>query len=414
MRHITIIGAGQAGLQLALGLLHHRYQVTLVSNRTPAQLREGPILSTQGMFGAAIAMEREMGLDMWREQEVPIDGINVSIAAPDGSRALYWQGFLDSPAISVDQRMKFADGLELFAAQGGTIVYQDATPADLEQYHRTSDLVVIASGKGAIGQLFPRNAAASPYDAPQRMLALACVHGMTPVSSGSDSGEMASFNIVPEGGEFFVIPAVTMTGPCHYLLFEAIPGGPLDCWQDVKTAEQHLALTLDLLATYLPWEAERCANVTLTDANATLRGKFAPTVRHPIATLPSGAAVLGMADAVVLNDPITGQGSNNASKSAGVYLDAILEHGNAPFTAEWMQATFDRFWDYAQWVTGWTNAMLMPPPPHVMNILGAASQSPAIANRFVNGFDDPRTFFPWIADPAEADKMIAAEMMAMA
>ena len=154
--------------------------------------------------------------------------------------------------------------------------------------------------------------------------------------------------------------------------------------------------------------------MTLTDANATLRGKFAPTVRHPVGTLPSGALVLGMADTVVLNDPITGQGSNNAAKCAKVYLDAILEHGDAPFTAEWMAETFNRFWDYAQWVTGWTNAMLMPPPPHVMNILGAASQAPAIAHRFVNGFDDPRTFFPWLADPAEAEKMIAAEMMAMA
>ncbi len=407
MRHITIVGAGQAGLQLALALLQHQYQVTLLSNRTPDQLRSGPIVSTQGMFASAIAIERELGLDLWKEMEVPIEGINVNIAAPDGSRALSWQGFLDSPAISVDQRLKFAEWLELFEARGGTLIYGDTIPADLDYYARTTDLVIVAAGKGAISQLFPRNAAASPYDVPQRMLALACVHGMT-----SPAGkEMASFNIIPGGGELFVIPALTMTGPCHYLFFEAIPGGPLDCWQDVKTPEDHLALTLDLMAAYLPWEAERCTHVTLTDAHATLRGKFAPTVRHPVATLASGAPVLGMADAVVLNDPITGQGSNNAAKCAKVYLDAILEHGDAPFTAEWMQETFDRFWDYAQWVTGWTNAMLMPPPPHVMNILGAASQSPAIASRFVNGFDDPRTFFPWIADPVEADNMIAAEMM---
>jgi hypothetical protein len=409
MRHITIVGAGQAGLQLALGLLQHNYQVTLLSNRTPAQLREGPILSTQGMFASAIALEREMGLDLWREQEVPIEGINVSIAAPDGSRALAWQGLLDSPAISVDQRLKFAEWQELFEARGGNLIFGDTIPADLDYYVRTTDLVIVAAGKGAINQLFPRNAAASPYDAPQRILALASVHGMT----STPNGEMASFNIIPDGGELFVIPALTLTGPCHYLFFEALPGGLLDCWQDVKTPEEHLALTLDLLATYLPWEAERCTNVMLTDANATLRGKFTPIVRHPIGILPSGASVLGMADAVVLNDPITGQGSNNAAKCAKVYLDAILEHGTAPFTTEWMQETFNRFWDYAQWVTGWTNAMLMPPPPHIMNILGAASQSPAIASRFVNGFDDPRTFFPWIANPAEADKMIAAEMIAV-
>ncbi len=407
MRTITIVGAGQAGLQLALALLQHDYRVTLVSNRTPDQLRKGSVLSTQGMFASAIDIERELGLDFWQDECPNIGGIAVNIAGPDGTPALSWQAPLDRPCRAVDQRMKFATWLELFEARGGTLIYKEATPDDLEHYARTTDLVLVAAGKGAISNYFSRNAAASPYDTSQRVLALAVVHGLTSINAQ----EMASFNIIPGVAEYFTIPGLTLTGPCHNMLIEAIPGGPLDCWQDVKTSEEHLALTRHILETYLPWEAERCTNIALTDANATLRGKFTPIVRHPVGILPGGAPILGMADTVILNDPITGQGSNNAAKSAKVYLDAILEHGNAPFTPEWMQATFDRFWDYAQWVTGWTNAMLMPPPPHVMNILGAASQSPAIASRFVNGFDDPRTFFPWIADPAEADKMIAAEMM---
>ena len=35
MRKVAIIGGGQSGLQLALGLLQNKYEVTLVSNRTP-------------------------------------------------------------------------------------------------------------------------------------------------------------------------------------------------------------------------------------------------------------------------------------------------------------------------------------------------------------------------------------------
>jgi hypothetical protein len=31
-----------------------------------------------------------------------------------------------------------------------------------------------------------------------------------------------------------------------------------------------------------------------------------------------------------------------------------------------------------------------------------------VGKAFVNGFDDPRTFFPWLADPGEAEKFIAA------
>jgi len=35
MRKIAIVGAGQSGLQLALGLLQKGYEVTVISNRTP-------------------------------------------------------------------------------------------------------------------------------------------------------------------------------------------------------------------------------------------------------------------------------------------------------------------------------------------------------------------------------------------
>ena len=129
-------------------------------------------------------------------------------------------------------------------------------------------------------------------------------------------------------------------------------------------------------------------------------------MRKPIAQLPSGKAAFGMADTVVLNDPITGQGSNNASKCAKIYLDAILAHGDKPYDQAWMQATFDRYWDYAQYVTGWTNALLQPPPPHVLNIMGAAQGIPALSRRIANCFNEPLDLFPWFAVPEEADKYL--------
>jgi hypothetical protein len=113
-----------------------------------------------------------------------------------------------------------------------------------------------------------------------------------------------------------------------------------------------------------------------------------------------------MADVVVLNDPITGQGSNNASKCAKIYLDSILAQGDKPFDQAWMQATFDRYWDYAQYVTGWTNALLQPPPPHVLNIMGAAQGIPVLARRIANCFNEPLDLFPWFAVPEEADKYL--------
>lgn len=127
---------------------------------------------------------------------------------------------------------------------------------------------------------------------------------------------------------------------------------------------------------FTPWEYARATKVELTDAGGTLSGRYAPTVRNPIGRLPGGGLVLGVADVVVANDPITGQGSNSASKCAATYLASILEHGEKEFDEAWMRATFDRYWDTAQHVTKWTNAMLAPPPEHIVNLLGAAGQLP--------------------------------------
>jgi 2-polyprenyl-6-methoxyphenol hydroxylase-like FAD-dependent oxidoreductase len=403
MRSITIIGAGQSGLQLGLGLLAHGYQVRLVSDRTPDALAAGPVLSTQSMFDTAQQCERELGLHFWDDTCPPIEGMAVRVAGPDGQPLLNWHARLDRPARSVDQRLKIPHWMQLFQARGGELIVQQAEVADLEAYAQHSDLVVVAAGKGAIARLFARDERRSPYDAPQRALAMCCMLGLEPMQPFDG----VAFNIIPGVGEYFVMPGLTHSGPCHFAVLEGIVGGPLDCWGGVRSTDEHMALMHQLLARWLPCEAERARLAVPADANATLRGRFAPTVRHPVASLPGGALVLGMADAVVLNDPITGQGANNAAKCAARYLQSILQHGDQPFDRAWMQATFEGFWDYAQWVTGWTNAMLQPPPPHVLDLLGAAQSSPAIAHRFVNAFDHPPAFFPWLTDPIAAEALIA-------
>jgi hypothetical protein len=63
-----------------------------------------------------------------------------------------------------------------------------------------------------------------------------------------------------------------------------------------------------------------------------------------VAQLPSGGIVFGMADVVVANDPITGQGSNTAAKCADAYRAAILARGDEPFDRAWMERTFEDFW----------------------------------------------------------------------
>jgi hypothetical protein len=113
-----------------------------------------------------------------------------------------------------------------------------------------------------------------------------------------------------------------------------------------------------------------------------------------------------MGDVVATNDPITGQGSNTASKAAAIYLTRILDRGNQPFDAQWMQETFDIFWDYAQWVVKWTNSLLVPPAPQILQLMGAASQIPRLAHRIANGFNNPPDYSPWWFDATEAEKTI--------
>ena len=399
MKHIAIIGAGQSGLQLSLGLLRAGYEVTLLSDRTGEEIREGRVMSSQCMFDSSLQTERDLQLNLW-EQDCPrVEGIGFSVPGPRGAKAIDWSARLDGFAQAVDQRIKMPGWMEKFQRDGGELIVKEAGVGDLESYARSHDLTIIATGKGNLGWLFEKDASRSPYDKPQRALALTYVNKMRP----REGYAAVCFNLIPGVGEYFVFPALTTSGPCEIMVFEGIPGGPMDCWNEVKTPEQHLAKSKWILETYLPWEAERCRDLELTDGNGILTGSFTPVVRKPVATLPSGRKVLGLADAVVLNDPITGQGSNNAAKCADIYLQSILEHGERAADQEWMQQTFERYWSgYARWVTEWTN-LLLNPPSYVVKILESAARLREVAEDFVNGFDDPRSLFPWFMEEGVAE-----------
>jgi 2-polyprenyl-6-methoxyphenol hydroxylase-like FAD-dependent oxidoreductase len=406
MSKALIVGAGQAGLQLALGLAEDGHDVTVVSNRTPDEIHDGRVMSSQCMFGAALQTERDLGINFWEDACPPIDGISLAVPAPDGggAKAIDWAARLDAYAQSVDQRVKMPGWMEKLDQRGGRIVIHDVGVADLERYTEENDLVVVAAGKGEIVRLFDRDAERSPYDQPMRALALTYVTGMTPRPDYS----AVCFNLVPTVGEYFVFPALTTTGACEIMVFEGVPGGPMDCWADVASPDEHLARSKWILETFIPWEAERCRNVELTDDNGVLAGRFPPTVRKPVAELPSGRLVLGLADTIMLNDPITGQGSNNAAKMAAAYHGAIRRHADGPFDRTFMERAFEDFWqEYGQYTTAWTNALLSPPPPHVLELLGAGNSSPEVARRFVNGFDDPVDYFDWFMFPDKAEAYLA-------
>ncbi|NUU22169.1 MAG: FAD-binding oxidoreductase, partial [Streptomycetaceae bacterium] len=215
MRKILIVGAGQSGLQLALGLQDRGYQVTVISDRTAEELRAGHVMSTQCMFDTALGHERDLGLNLWDAETPRVRGVGVSVAARDGGRAVDWVGRLDASAQSVDQRIKMAAWLEIFAERGGHVVVHPVTVSDLEWYGQRYDLVLLAAGKGPLAAMFARDRARSPYDRPMRSLAVAYVHGLGPRPEHDFAAVRC--NLVPGVGELFVMPALTVSGPCDIL-----------------------------------------------------------------------------------------------------------------------------------------------------------------------------------------------------
>jgi hypothetical protein len=151
MRKVAIIGGGQSGLQLALGLLQNKYEVMLVSNRTPEQILCGRVTSSQFMFHDSLQNERDLVINFWEKKCLITEGIAFTIPGPDKTKALFWEAKLDHYGQSVDQRVKFAGWMKEFGKRGGNLVIQDAGSAHLCQEHGSAETFyrcVIQPGAG--------------------------------------------------------------------------------------------------------------------------------------------------------------------------------------------------------------------------------------------------------------------------
>jgi hypothetical protein len=336
MRKIAIIGAGESGAQLALGLQREGYPVTLFSDRSAAQIRTGKVMSSQCMFGTALATEEQLSpalSDIYGRGAVPtINRISMHVPGGSSEAPTEWEASLDSPAHSIDQRIKSATWIEAFVSAGGDFRIEKVSARMLEELTRDYELVVVSTGKGELGQVFPRDKSKSPFDRPQRVLALNYVTAGNQLPGASqDSADSIRMSMVPGVGEFFTFPGLTVSGPCQMMVFEGVVGGPMDCWTDITTPQDQLERSLEILNEYFPHESQNFVGASLTDDGATLLGRITPTVRSAVGQLANGGLVFGVGDAVVLNDPLTGQGSNNATMAARYYLDAILRRGNESF-----------------------------------------------------------------------------------
>jgi 2-polyprenyl-6-methoxyphenol hydroxylase-like FAD-dependent oxidoreductase len=399
MRNIGIIGAGQAGLQLGFMLLAKDYAVTVYSDRSAEQIFNARLSATAAQFGRPSSYERELGIDFWNPGGHVLAGGDLDVCPAPGQRAISVRGRISTPGFAVDGRVKYARWLAEFGRRGGTVVIGDVDLAALETIASKHELVLVSTGRNSFTQLFERDPGRSPHSAPQRHLAAMIVEGMQALCESPFSA--IKFVLTPGHGEYFSMPYHDrIRGPLHCLLFEAIPGGDMDRFAGVSDRRDLMDRARRIVQDYSPWIAERLKDARVVDESSWLTGGFTPTVRKPVGTLPSGVQVMGLGDAVILNDPVAGQGLNCAAKMAHHVGAAILTHAREPFTGQWMHETFEGFWHSdAQYITAFTNMLLQPPPPHVEQLLGAASQLPAVANMFFDNFAEPQDFWPWVMSP---------------
>src|SRR3954469_25661374 len=107
MRKIAIIGSGQAGLVCAHGLRKAGHAVTLYSDRTPeAWLSQSQPTGAAGRFGAALAYERELGLNHWDATPAKFRGVHLTLCPVLHNRLLTLTGRFTRHGAAIDLRLQ--------------------------------------------------------------------------------------------------------------------------------------------------------------------------------------------------------------------------------------------------------------------------------------------------------------------
>jgi len=247
MTRIGIIGAGIAGLQLGLFLRHAGVEVTIYTEQTADQLLSSRVPNAVLRSAPTRARERLLGVAHWDDEDVALTHLTLRI---QGERPLSFSGAYDEPCMSVDMRIYCARLLEDFARRGGHVRVGTLQLEDVAALAGEHDLVVVATGRGALGTLFPRIAEYSPFTSPQRLVVGGFYHGVAP-----DEPRALDFTYVPGQGEILSFPVVSFEPGLTVIAFESIAGGafePVARMRYVDDPGQFEASVLDLLRTYAP------------------------------------------------------------------------------------------------------------------------------------------------------------------
>lgn len=400
--NVGIVGSGIAGLHLGLFLQKHGVDATIYSDKSPDQIRASRLPNLVARFDPTRERERSLGVNHWDFPDFGVFGVHMHIGVEP---PIIWRGSLKRPASCVDMRIYQSKLLEDFAERGGDVVLGELQAADVAGLSGRHDLMVVASGRGALAEMFPRDSARSPYAGPQRMLTGALYRGL-------DFPDQLSviYTISPGAGEIFQLPYTTFEGRVCSILFEGIPGQAFEVLtrmryeDDPKKFEETV---LDLLRRHAPPIYDRVNEKEFGVLRPldVLQGAITPTVRKGYAPLGNGKFAVAVGDMRMQHDPIIAQGANTASKCAWVLGEALLEDQEPD--ENFCREIERRLWEAGQAATEWTNATLQPPPPHAIGLFIAAAQNKAVADELTENFGSPERNWEIFSSPEGASTFLA-------
>lgn len=403
MTNIGIIGAGVSGLHLGLHLRAQDLPVTIYANKTADEIANGPVQNSVAHMHVTRSLEKELGIDHWRAEDV------------EYIRHWHYNGWGDErtfvgdftkPSGVVDYRIYLPQLMRDFEERGGVIEYQQHTREMIESLTDVHDLVVVAAGKGEISEMFPKREDKSPYDAPQRNLAVGFWKG---VRRREPNG--VEISVVPGVGELLAIPMWSFSGKVLALLFESVPGGPQAILTEQKYSdgpEDYRAKTLQMLEEYHPTVFERVNldEFELQGPIDILQGSVKPVFREDFVELPNGKFLLALGDFHLTLDPVQAQGANSGAYSAKIIAETIRE--DKVFDRRFMEKVARRRAERLEGSNDWINTMIKPGgAEQIPTLFSAMVHDRALAERFTENFNYPIEQVDLLGTPERVDAAIA-------
>jgi hypothetical protein len=401
----------------AHGLVRAGHEVTLYSDRSAAQWLHGSRpTGAAARFELALGYERELGLAHWEDVAPKSRGVHLTFCPERGNRLVTMTSHATTYFQAIDLRLQSHRWMNDLEAAGGRVVVEKVGLERLDEIAAAHDLVLVATGRGPLAELFPRNAERSVYDRPQRKLAMMIVTGAPQAVPGVPFLPV-KFNFFGTAGEVFCVPYYHRDhGATWCLVFEARAGGAMDRFDGCQTGEQAVAMAKTVIRELMPWDAAWAEHIELADPDGWLVGAVTPTVREPVGRLASGRVVMPLGDAAISLDPVAGQGANLGNKLARHVVAAVAAAPDARFDASWMTRTFEAFWaDHGAATVTFNNVFLEPMTAAGKLLLisqygsDGVSDSPKqrIANAVLENFVDPRRITNAFVDKHAARKLVA-------